>query len=64
MTANCRRAHLLKLAAQVDLRPRDASEIINQVRGAVSGFGKLAISLELSRPVTEQLQVRFNELDA
>ena len=61
---NPRRAHLLKLASQVDLRPRDASEIINQVRGAVSSFGKLAISLELSRPVTERLQARFNELDA
>ena len=61
---NPRREHLLKLADQVDLRPRDATEIINQVRGAVAGFGKLANRIELSKPLTERLQARFNEIDA
>lgn len=61
---NPRREHLLKLATQVDLRPRDAAEVINQVRGAVSVFGKLANKIELSKPVTERLQARFSEIDA
>jgi serine/threonine-protein kinase HipA len=60
---NPRQEHLLKLAAQVDLRPRDAVEIINQVRGAVSGFGKVANRLKLSKPLTERLQARFKEID-
>jgi len=60
---NPRRKHLLKLAAQVDLRPRDALEIINQVRGAVSGFGKLADKIGLSKLVTKQLKARFSEIE-
>ncbi len=61
---NPRREHLLKLAAQVDLRPRDAAEIISQVRGAVSGFFAVAKGLDLSKPLTERLQARFKEIDA
>jgi serine/threonine-protein kinase HipA len=61
---NPRREHLLKLAAQVDIRPRDALAIIDQVRSAVSAFGKLADKHELSNPVVERLQARFNEIDA
>lgn len=61
---NPRREHLLKLAAQVDLRPREAVEIIEQVRSAVAGFDKLANLLKLSKPATERLRARFKEIDA
>jgi serine/threonine-protein kinase HipA len=59
-----RRQHLLKLAEQVDLRPGDAAEIVEQVRGAVSGLGKLANRLKLSKATTERLRSRLKEIDA
>lgn len=61
---NPSRGHLLKLAGLVDVHPRDAIEIIDQVRGAVAGFGKLARKLKLAKATTERLQSKFKELDA
>jgi serine/threonine-protein kinase HipA len=58
------REHLLKLATQVDLRPRDATEIIEQVRGAIAGFGKLATKLKLSKLTTDRVRSRMNEIDS
>ncbi|MFZ4694609.1 MAG: type II toxin-antitoxin system HipA family toxin [Verrucomicrobiia bacterium] len=61
---NPRRAHLLNLADQVDLRPRDAAEILDQVRGAVAGFGKLATQLRLSKATKERVCSRLKEIDS
>jgi serine/threonine-protein kinase HipA len=61
---NPRREHLLKLATQVDLRPRDAAEVIEQVRSAVAGFGKLATKLKLSKLTTDRVRSRMNEIDS
>lgn len=61
---NPHREHLLKLADQVDLRPRDATEIIEQVRGAVADLGKLASRLKLSKATTDRLRSRLKEIDA
>jgi serine/threonine-protein kinase HipA len=58
------RTHLLKLADQVDLRPRDAAETIEQARGAIAGFAKLAHKLKLSKSVTERVQSRLKQIDA
>ena len=59
-----RREHLLKLASQVDLKPQDAKKIIDQVRGAVAGFGKLAKQHKLSKATTERVRSRLEEIDA
>ena len=61
---NPRREHLLKLADQVDLRSRDAREIIEQVGGAVAGFGKLAAKLKLSKATIERVRARMKEIDS
>jgi serine/threonine-protein kinase HipA len=60
---NPHREHLLKLADQVDVRSRDAMEIITQVRGAVAGFGKLARKLKLSKATTNRVTSRLQEID-
>jgi serine/threonine-protein kinase HipA len=61
---NPRREHLLKLAEQVDIRSRDAAEIIEQVRDAVAGFRKLATKLKLSKATTERVQSRLKDIDS
>jgi len=58
------REHLLNLAKQVDLHPRDATEVIEQVRGAVAGFGKLATKLKLSKSTTDRVRSRLKEIDS
>lgn len=59
---NPRREHLLKLADQVDVRARDAKEIIEQVRDAVAGFRKLATKLKLSKTTLERVQSRLKAI--
>jgi serine/threonine-protein kinase HipA len=59
-----RREHLLKLATQADLRSRDAVNVIEAVRSAIAGFGKLSKSLGLSKRMAEQVRNRMKELDA
>jgi serine/threonine-protein kinase HipA len=59
-----RREHLQKLADQVELKPQDARKIIDQVRGAVAGFGKLAKTHDLTRATTKQVQSRLKEIDS
>ncbi len=60
---NPRRAQLLKLAEHVDLRPGDATEIVEQVRAAVARFGQLGRRHGVSAPTIKCLQVRYKELD-
>jgi serine/threonine-protein kinase HipA len=57
------RKDLLNLAKQVDLRPRDAAEIIARVRDAVAGFGKLATKLNLAKITKERVQSRLKQID-
>jgi serine/threonine-protein kinase HipA len=59
-----RREHLLKLADKADLKPQDARKILDQVRGAVAGFGKLAKKYDLSGARTKQVQSRLKQIDA
>lgn len=59
-----RREHLLKLAEQVNLRPRDAKDIVQRVRGAIAGFSKLAKTLGLSRTTIKKVQTRMKEMDS
>ena len=59
-----RREHLLKLAALVDLRPKDVSEIIDQVRGAIAQFDFLARMIRLSSATIARVQSRLKEFDA
>jgi len=54
--------HLLKLAEQVDLRARDATGIIEQVRGALAGFNELSDRLNLSKATTQRVQSRLKEI--
>ena len=60
---NPRRAHLTKLAAQVDLRPREALEIVDQVRAAVAGFGQLAKDHGVPASTATRMESMFKELD-
>jgi serine/threonine-protein kinase HipA len=60
---NPRRAQLLKLAEHVDLRPGDATEIVEQVRAAVARFGHLGRRHGVSAPTIKRLQARYKELD-
>lgn len=57
-----RRKHLLKLAGQVDLKPREAREIVEQVRGALAGFKVLAAGLKLPKTTTTRMLARLKEL--
>jgi serine/threonine-protein kinase HipA len=61
---NPRRSHLLQLAAQVDLKPKDARAIIEQVRAALAGFPALADRLKLTPSTTAQVLARIREMDA
>jgi serine/threonine-protein kinase HipA len=58
------RNHLPKLADQIDLRPRDAAEIIEHVRAAVAEFGNLADKVKLSAATVERVRSRLKEIDA
>lgn len=57
------REHLLKLADQADLRPRDVSEIIERVRQAVAGFERLAREVGLSKATIQRVWSRLKEID-
>lgn len=57
-----RREHLLKLADQVELRPRDAADIMAQTCDAVAGFGKRANRLTLSKATTERVKSRLKAI--
>jgi serine/threonine-protein kinase HipA len=56
---NPRKEHLVKLAEQVDLRPRDAREIIDQTRHAVAGFNKLARAAGVSKTTLARVNARL-----
>jgi len=58
-----RREHLIKLAAQVDLRPKDARHVVDQVRAAVAAFPRIAKRLKLAKRATELVRARMRELD-
>jgi serine/threonine-protein kinase HipA len=58
-----RRAHLLKLAEQADLRERDAREILDQVRAAVADFGTLAKEAGVANHSIQRLRRVFTELE-
>ncbi len=60
---NPRRPHLLKLAAQADLKPKEARAIIDQVRAALTGFQALADRIKLSKTTTAQVLARIQEMD-
>jgi len=59
-----RRKNLLNLADQVDLKPKEAKAIIDQVRGAITGFKPLAVRLKLSAPTTARVVARLKEIDS
>jgi serine/threonine-protein kinase HipA len=61
---NPRRQHLLRLAAQADLKPKEARAIIDQVRAALTGFPALADRLQLTKATTAQVLARIREMDA
>jgi serine/threonine-protein kinase HipA len=61
---NPRRRDLLRLAGQADLRPGDAAGVIDQVRGAVAQFARLADGAALSKRTVARLVARFRTLDA
>jgi len=61
---NPRRRDLLRLAGQADLRPGDAAGVIDQVRGAVARFARLADGAALSKRTVARLVAQFRELDA
>ena len=59
-----RRENLLKLASQADLKPREASEIIEQVRAAIAGFHALAAGLQLPETTTARVLARLKEINS
>jgi serine/threonine-protein kinase HipA len=61
---NPRRENLLKLASQVDLKPREAREIIEQVRAAIAGFHALTTEVKLPETTTTRVLARLKEIDS
>ena len=61
---NPRRENLLNLADQADLKPKEAKAIIDQVRGAITGFKPLAARLNLSASTTARVVARLQEIDS
>jgi DNA-binding MarR family transcriptional regulator len=59
---NPRRENLLNLADQADLKPKEAKAIIDQVRGAITGFKPLAARLNLSASTTARVVARLQEI--
>lgn len=51
--------HLVKLAKQVDLRPRDAREIIDQTRHAIGSFNELARAAGVSKTTLARVNARL-----
>lgn len=59
-----RRKNLRRAAEQADIRPRDATEIIEQVRTAVASFARLADKAGVTKRTSSRLARHFKELDA
>jgi serine/threonine-protein kinase HipA len=59
-----RQQNLLRLADQVDLKPREAREIVEQVRAAIAGFDALARRLKLAKPTMERVRARLLAIDS